>query len=186
MKSFNLTTRILAVLAICAMSFSSYAGKKPINVKKSSIAWVGKKVTGKHNGSISFKEGSVTLKKGKLVGGLFIVDMNTIETLDLTGNYKNKLDGHLKSEDFFGVEKHPTATFVITSVDETQIKGDLTIKGHTEKHAFVLAREHNTIVGNVVIDRTKFNIRYGSKSFFNNLKDKAIHDEFELDIRIVF
>lgn len=186
MKTINLKSGILALLAICTMSFTSYAGKKPIKITKSTIKWVGKKVTGQHNGSISFKEGSVILTEGLLTGGVFVVDMNTIETLDLSGKSKAKLDGHLKSDDFFGVTKFPTASFVITSVDGNYIKGDMRIKGHTEKQSFVLVRKGNTITGNVSIDRTKFDIRYGSKSFFDNLKNKAIHDEFELSIHIEF
>ncbi|MGY5352839.1 YceI family protein [Wenyingzhuangia sp. IMCC45533] len=186
MKTTKLKSGILAVLAVVSMSFTAFAGKKPIDVKKSTIKWVGKKVTGKHNGTISFKSGEVIIKQGALVGGTFIVDMSTINTEDLSGDYKNKLDGHLKSEDFFGVEKYPEATFVITSVEGNTVKGDLTIKGHTEKKAFTLVKKGNTISGDIEIDRTKFDIRYGSKSFFDNLKDKAINDEFELTVNIVF
>lgn len=186
MKSTKLKSVLLAVLAVFTMSFTAFAGKKPIDVKKSTIAWVGKKVTGQHNGSIQFKSGEVILKQGKLVGGTFIVDMSTINTKDLSGDYKNKLDGHLKSDDFFGVAKFPEATFVITSVEGNIVKGDLTIKGHTEKKAFTLVKKGKTIKGDVKIDRTKFDIRYGSKSFFDNLKDKAINDVFELSVNIVF
>ncbi|NJB82435.1 YceI family protein [Wenyingzhuangia aestuarii] len=186
MKATSIKSGILAVLAVFTMSLTAHAGKKPIDVKKSTIKWVGKKVTGQHNGTIAFKSGEVVLKEGKLVGGTFVVDMSTINTLDLTGDYKNKLDGHLKSDDFFGVASHPTATFVITSVDGNTVKGDLTIKGHTEKQAFTLVKKGKVISGDVSVDRTKFDIRYGSKSFFDNLKDKAINDEFELAIHIVF
>ena len=109
-----------------------------------------------------------------------------INVTDLEGNSKGKLEGHLKSDDFFGTEKFPEATFVITSVKGNEVKGDLTIKGHTEKESFALTTKGNTISGNVVIDRTKFGIQYKSGSFFDNLKDKAIDDEFELTLNIVF
>ncbi len=186
MNITKLKTRTLAFVAICTLSFTAFAGKKPIDVKKSNIAWVGKKVTGKHNGTISFKSGNVSLKDGNVTGGTFVVDMNTINTTDLSGDYKNKLDGHLKSADFFGVEAYPEAIFVITSVEGNTVKGDLTIKGHTEKSVFTLIKKGNTISGDIEVDRTKFGIKYGSKSFFDNLKDKAIKDIFELSVTIVF
>ncbi|ANW95439.1 lipid-binding protein [Wenyingzhuangia fucanilytica] len=187
MKTTSIKSRVLAGFAILALTFSAFAVEKdPIKVEKSTIEWVGKKVTGQHNGTILFKEGEVKLKKGALVGGTFVVDMNTINVTDLEGEYKGKLEGHLKSDDFFGVDKFPEATFVITSVEGTVVKGDLTIKGHTEKESFTLVTKNNTISGTVVIDRTKFGIRYGSNSFFDNLKDKAIHDEFELTVNIAF
>ncbi|MGY5354433.1 YceI family protein [Wenyingzhuangia sp. IMCC45467] len=187
MKTTSIKSTVLAGFAFLALTLSAFAGgKDPIKVGKSTIAWVGKKVTGEHSGTISFKEGDVKVKNGSLVGGSFVVDMNSINVTDLEGEYKGKLEGHLKSDDFFGVEKYPEATFVITSVKGNVVKGDLTIKGHTEKEAFTLITKDNTISGNVVIDRTKFGIRYGSNSFFDNLKDKAINDQFELTINIVF
>lgn len=186
MKTTNMKSLALAVVAVLTLSFTGNAQKKKsINTEKSSIEWVGKKVTGKHNGTIDFKSGEVEVKGGKLVGGTFVVDMTTISVSDLSGGMKGKLEGHLKSDDFFGVEKFPEATFVVTSVDGATVKGDLTIKGHTEKEAFTLVKKGKTISGDIKIDRTKFDIRYGSKSFFN-VGDKAIDNEFELSIHIVF
>lgn len=187
MKTTMIKSTVLAVMTFLAFNVSVLAqGKDPIKVEKSTIAWLGKKVTGEHTGTIAFKEGDVKLKNGALVGGKFVVDMNSINVTDLEGEYKGKLEGHLKSDDFFGTEKFPEATFVITSVKGNQVKGDLTIKGHTEKESFTLITKDNTISGKVVIDRTKFGIRYGSNSFFDNLKDKAINDEFELTVHVVF
>ncbi|MGY6647199.1 YceI family protein [Wenyingzhuangia sp. IMCC45574] len=187
MKTTKIKSVVLAVLAVLTISFTANAdNKKPIKKEKSTIKWVGKKVTGKHTGTIDFKSGEVTLKQGKLVGGSFVVDMKTINVTDLTGEYKGKLEGHLNSDDFFGVATYPEAKFVITSVDGNTVKGDLTIKGHTEKQAFTLVKKGKTISGDVKIDRTKFGIRYGSSSFFDNLKDKAINNEFELSIHIEF
>lgn len=184
MRAFK--SMMIATAAMLTISFSAFAGKKPIDTKKSSIHWVGKKVTGEHSGTINFKNGAVELNHGHLVGGSFVVDMNSINTTDLEGGYKAKLDGHLKADDFFGVAKYPEASFVITHVDGDKVSGDLTIKGHTEKSAFVLTKKGNSIEGDVKINRTKFGIKYGSKSFFDNLKDKAINDEFELTVKIVF
>ena len=184
MRTFKSVT--IALLAIATLSFSAFAGKKPIDPKKSTIKWEGKKITGKHSGDIQFKSGNVDIKDGNLVGGSFVVNMTTINVLDLTGDYKEKLEGHLNSDDFFGVATYPEALFTITNVDGNKVVGDLTIKGHTEKKAFVLIKKGNTIVGDVKIDRTKFDIKYGSSSFFDNLKDRAIDNEFDLSLKIVF
>lgn len=186
MKTTSIKSLFLAVVAVLAFSLNVHAGgKKPINIKKSTIKWVGKKVTGEHAGTINFKKGNVIVKGHDVIGGEFVVDMTTISVTDLSGKGKEKLEGHLKADDFFGVEKFPEASFKITEVEGTTVKGDLTIKGHTEKLAFVLEIKDNTISGLVKIDRTKFDIRYGSKSFFN-VGNKAIDDEFELTIHIEF
>lgn len=187
MKTKMIKSVFLTALAVLMVSFNANAGdKKPINTEKSTVIWLAKKVTGEHNGTINFKSGDVQLEDGKLVGGTFVVDMTTIDITDLEGSGKAKLKGHLNSKDFFGVEEHPEATFLITSVVGNVVKGDLTIKGHTEKESYTLEVNGNTISGVVKVDRTKFGIHYGSNSFFDNLKDKAIDDEFELTINIVF
>jgi len=174
-------------VAVLAINLSVFAGvKNPIKLGKSTVSWIGKKVTGAHEGTIALKAGDVILEDGALAGGTFVVDMTTIDVTDLEGEYKGKLEGHLKSDDFFGVAKFPEATFVITSVEGSIVKGDLTIKGHTEEQSFDLITKDNTISGKVMIDRTKFGIKYGSGSFFDNLKDKAIDDEFELNVNILF
>lgn len=174
------------VLAFVAMSFNDAEGEsKQIDTEKSKVTWKGYKVTGSHEGTVDIKEGNLTFKDGKLTGGSFVMDMASIVSTDLTGEYKGKLEGHLKSDDFFGVEKHPTATLVFTSVKSTgknsyQVKGDLTIKGKTEKVTFDLSVYGSKATANLKIDRSKFDVRYGSPSFFDDLKDKAIYDEFDL------
>jgi polyisoprenoid-binding protein YceI len=160
----------------------------------STITWIGKKVTGEHNGAINLKDASFDLKEGVLVGGNFTIDMATMVSLDLEGEWKQKLEGHLKSDDFFGVEKFPTATFVITrsvpkGPGKYKVVGDITIKGVTEQIQFPVdvTEENGQITGTakVTIDRSKLNVRYGSGSFFDNLGDKTIYDDFELSIKIV-
>ena len=174
------------VLAFVAMSFNDAEGEsKQIDTEKSKVTWKGYKVTGSHEGTVDIKEGNLTFKDGKLTGGSFVMDMASIVSTDLTGEYKGKLEGHLKSDDFFGVEKYPTATLVFTSVKSTgknsyQVKGDLTIKGKTEKVTFDLSVYGSKATANLKIDRSKFDVRYGSPSFFDDLKDKAIYDEFDL------
>jgi polyisoprenoid-binding protein YceI len=156
---------------------------------------LGKKVTGQHNGTVALKSGKVDLDGKTLKGGKFEIDMNSIVVEDLKDpTYNAKLTGHLKSDDFFGVAKFPTSTFVITSVkpvknekDAThEITGDLTIKGITQPVTFPAKVEFKDgeahAKGKAMVDRTKYNIRYGSGKFFENLGDKMISDNFEMDL----
>ena len=117
--------------------------------------------------------------------------MTTINTTDLTGDMKGKLDGHLKSDDFFGVEKFPTATLVIKSLGEKgngvyAVTADLTIKGKTESIKFDLAVAANSATTTLKVDRTKYDIKYGSGSFFSDLGDKTIYDDFDLTVKLAF
>lgn len=159
--------------------------KKEIKIENSKVVWKGYKVTGSHEGTITLKSGFLTFTEGKLTDGAFTINMTTITNTDLEGEYKGKLEGHLKSDDFFGVEKNPTATLVFKKVKSTgknsyKVTGDLTIKGITNTVTFNLSVYGNKANASLKIDRTKFDVRYGSTSFFDNLKDKAIYDEFDL------
>ena len=165
-----------------------------VNVEESSVQWVGKKVTGQHNGTIQLTGGRLEVEAGTLVGGLFTIDMTTINCEDLSGDTKGKLEGHLKSDDFFGVEKYPTSTFVITKAvpqgpGQYKVIGNITIKGTTEEIQFPVAVEDKggkmVATADITIDRSKFDIRYGSGSFFDNLGDKTIYDNFDLTVSIV-
>ncbi len=117
--------------------------------------------------------------------------MNSITNDDLKdAGYNRQLVDHLKSDDFFGVNNYPTATFKLTSAgkfnsDKAVVTGLLTIKGKTEKVSFVVNRRGNVYLSQLKVDRSKFGVRYGSKSFFNDLGDKAIDDTFTLDIKLV-
>jgi polyisoprenoid-binding protein YceI len=127
----------------------------------------------------------------ELTGGMFVVDMTTINVSDLkAGEGKEKLEGHLKSKDFFGVAEHPTATFVFTKVQKMaggyEIEGNMTIKKITKPIAFDLKMEGNTAATKLKIDRSKYNVRYGSGSFFDSLGDNTISDKFELNITLKF
>ena len=133
--------------------------------------------------------------KGNLSSGKFEADMTTIKNTDVTSpEYSAKLDGHLKSEDFFGVEKFPKATFVLTKVAKIAkgnalVKGNMTIKGKTVpiefKAVFQEAADGMKVYANITLDRTKFDIRYGSGSFFENLGDKTIYDDFNITLTLV-
>ena len=186
----NLKTIGIAVLAISFMSFTALK-EKNVDLTKSTINWIGEKVTGKHEGTINLKSGTLTFEGDKLSGGNFVVDMTTITVTDLSGNGKAKLEGHLKSDDFFGVNKFGTATLEITSVspnskDLYKVEADLTIKGQTHPIEFLMKTKGNLASAKLTIDRTKYGIRYGSASFFDNLKDKAIYDEFTLNVNLQF
>ncbi len=131
------------------------------------------------------------MEDDKIVGGEFTMDMSTITVTDLSGEDKGKLEGHLKSEDFFGIEKHPTAKLVINSAaakgnGKYGIVGDLTIKNETHPITFDLEMNEDTATAQLTIDRSKYNVRYGSGSFFDNLGDKTIYDNFELDVNLKF
>lgn len=167
------------------------AQTKKIDTEKSTINWVGKKVAGEHSGTVNLKEGNLIFKGGKVAGGNFTVDMTSISTTDLSGDWKTKLDGHLKADDFFGTDKHPNASLVFKKIAAKAngiytITGDLTIKGITNPITFNLAIKGNTASTIVKIDRTKYDIKYGSKSFFESIGDKAINDDFDLTVNLQF
>ena len=184
----NRVQTIIAALIIATVTFAFTTiedGKKEIKIETSSVTWKGYKVTGSQKGSIALKAGQLTFKDDKLVGGDFVIDMSTIENTDMEGEYKAKLEGHLKSDDFFGVEKFPTASLVFTNVKSTgknsyEVTADLTIKDKTNAVTFDISIYGNKATANIKIDRTKFDVRYGSTSFFDDLQDKAIYDEFDL------
>ncbi|NBC57637.1 MAG: YceI family protein [Bacteroidetes bacterium] len=188
----NFTKGILAgVIALTLVAFSTSVEKKKVDVQNSKITWTGEKLTGSHEGTINLSEGYFEMKDGKLVGGEFTADMTSITVTDLEGDSKKKLEGHLNSDDFFGVKKYPTAKFTIKTAAEKSngvygVSGDLTIKGKTNPIAFDLKMSKNTAKTTLVIDRTKYDIRYGSGSFFDDLGDKTIYDEFTLDIMLKF
>ncbi len=174
------------LMAVVTFSFTTIEGeKKEIKTENSTVTWKGYKVTGSHYGTVALQSGHLVFDEGKLTGGEFVVDMTTIVTDDLEGEYKGKLEGHLKSDDFFGVEKHPTAKLVFTKVKSTgknsyEVTGDLTVKGKSAPVTFEMSIYGNKATANVKIDRTIYDIRYGSTAFFDDLKDKAIYDEFDL------
>ena len=183
------------VVALAFLGFAFTTAPKTstfkVDTQKSIILWNGKKVTGEHSGTIKLAGGTLSLSGTKLAQGSFTIDMTTITSTDGAGA---RLEGHLKADDFFGVEKFPTANFVITKVTpaagKLTVSGNLTIKGITKALSFpaTLAVKGNNLTAvakGVKVDRTKYDIRYGSKSFFDSIGDKAIDDEFTLDITLV-
>ncbi|MGL1889295.1 MAG: YceI family protein [Reichenbachiella sp.] len=164
-----------------------------MNVAKADVVWTAYKITGdQHTGTIAVLNNDLKFEAGVLKSGSVTVNMTTLENTDLEGEWHDKLVGHLKSADFFAVDSFPTSTLVIKEVVEIEgkyaVTGDLTIKGISSPLQFDLAV--NTVEGKTVlssnfnVDRTTYEIKYGSAKFFEGLGDKVIKDEFNLDINI--
>ncbi|WP_431136434.1 YceI family protein [Psychroserpens mesophilus] len=190
MKNNILKTGFIMLFALTIVSFTTVS-EKSVNVKDSNITWKGHKVTGSHEGTINLSEGTLMFEGEKLTGGNFTIDMTSITVTDLeAGNGKEKLEGHLKSDDFFGVNNHKKAMFKINNVTGDKgtyrVFGDLTIKGITKPATFQMTIKDNSATASFKIDRTKYGIKYKSGSFFDDLKDKAIYDEFDLNVNLTF
>ncbi|MFD2907710.1 YceI family protein [Flavobacterium ardleyense] len=185
----NLKSIALAVVAF--VTLTATAQTKQIDASKSTINWVGKKVTGSHEGTINLKDGALVFKENKLSGGIFNVDMTSINTTDLEGKSKANLETHLKSEDFFGTENFPTANLSFKKIVDKGngvygITADLTIKGITNSINFDMTVTDSTAIADLKVDRTKYKITYKSGNFFTDLGDKAIYDDFLLKVKLVF
>lgn len=200
MKQIKATFAAFAMLAISSVAFAGGGkatnGKYAVNTAQSNLVWKAEKVTGKHDGTVKLSGGEITVANDKLVAGSFTIDMTTMAVVDIKdANMNGKLLGHLKSDDFFSVDKHKTATFVITSVTPASqagsytVKGNLTIKGITKPIEFpaaiIMEGKSLKATATITVDRTKFDIRYGSKSFFESIGDKAIYDDFIIELQLV-
>jgi polyisoprenoid-binding protein YceI len=184
---------ILAVVFI-TMSFTNkittIQNTLNVDVSSSTITWKGYKPTGSHTGTIMLKSGTLTMEDEYIIGGSFTADMSTIKDEDGS----ERLEGHLKNEDFFEIETYPTAKFDITEVEmedgNATITGNMTIKGITKEISFEAeiseTDETVTLSSSVFqINRADFNVKYKSKTFFNDLKDKFVNDEFDLQVALV-
>jgi polyisoprenoid-binding protein YceI len=207
--------RLATAMFIAALSFAACGGPKTgdaqdvaeggtvaynVNIQTSSVAWEGSKVVGgKHNGTISLIDGMLSAENGVLVAGSFNVDMNSMVCLDLDNEeYNGKLIGHLKSDDFFSVETHPTASFAITSAtlmdapdaegNNYKISGNLRLKGNERNIDFLasvsVSETGLTAKASFSIDRTEWDVRYGSDKFFEGLADNVISDMISFQIQL--
>jgi len=158
---------------------------------QSNIRWYGEELTRKtHFGDLSFKSGQIDLKDGVITGGNFIVDMTSLSVEDLSGGGKSKLEGHLRSDDFFSVDKHPEAKLIITQKAKVEggkqtLYGELIIKGI--KHPIdctLTIGENQTAVAEMTFDRSKYDVRFRSGSFFENLGDKLILDDIRMEVSL--
>ena len=189
---------LILLLCLVFSSLSAQNDKKAtvmIDTESSSLKWVGEKITGsQHYGSLTFEKGELIFCEQDnkeipvLCSGYFIVDMNSLNVEDLTGSNKQRLEGHLKSDDFFSVKKHKKSKLTILSSKRTKtgylVDGSLTIKEITHPIQFDLVSQAGGFVSNLVFDRSKYNVQYGSGSFFENLGDKLILDDIALTVNL--
>lgn len=187
----NISIALLALLMFFSFQSFSLLKKETMNVTNANIIWKGYKVTGSHEGTIALKSGNLIFDHNVLVGGVFNVDMSSLACTDLSGEYKNKLEEHLKSEDFFNTAKYPTSNLTFKKVNPTaknsyNIEAEITIKGKKQMVSFSASVYGNKASAVLKIDRTKFDIKYGSGSFFDGLGDNLIYDEFDLILDINF
>ena len=189
--------RIFNVLAMALFAVATVGATdgdiKEVNTETSVIEWTGKKVLGMgaHNGTIKIKSGSLEFDGDALVGGSFVIDMTTITNVDMAGkNGAGRLEGHLKSDDFFGVQTYPEATLSITSAKAKhgsyEVTADLTIKGKTAPVTFMADVTTHTANAAFDVDRTLFDVKYGSGKFFDDLGDKAISDQFNIVVKLTY
>jgi len=156
---------------------------------QSNIEWVGRKVTGSHNGTVALKEGELILTEGKLAGGKLVVDTTSIKVLDITDLATNEqFAGHMASDDFFSSREYPEATLEILSVEGNRVEGHLTIKGIANRIGFdvsVSATDDLLIAtAKLIVDRTKYEMKFRSGNFFKDLGDTLIYNDFELYVSV--
>ncbi|MCH7409538.1 YceI family protein [Belliella sp. DSM 111904] len=193
MKLF--TTLSLAIGIMGSLFLSNPIEDLTVNKSESTVDWKAAKVTGEHYGKVSIADAKLDYENGKILGGSFEIDMTTITVEDIKDANSNKrLLDHLKSDDFFSVEKHKKSTLKITEAKSSngkdyEIKGDLTIKGISHPVVFPVkvSEEGNRVIasGTIKFDRTMYDIKYRSGNYFENLADKVIYDEVTLDVRLV-
>lgn len=200
--------KIILILVVLTTVFVSWKGKENkktvvtdevkvvqigvdsnVNISESVVLWKGFKPTGSHNGTVKLVSGTMTIENGVIAAGEFVMDMNSITDADGS----TRLEGHLKNADFFDVEKYPTSKFVVTSSEfeegKVQVTGDLTIKDVTK--SITISAIITEVEGAITfksetfeLNRADFNVKYGSKSFFANLKDKFINDNMEISFEV--
>lgn len=188
-KSNEATTTEAETTAVATKTAEKYT----VNVNDSSIEWKGFKPTGSHNGTIKIETGTLSIKDGAVESGTFLINMKSITVLDMDEEGNADLKGHLSNEDFFDVEKFPSAAFNVTGFSnengKAMLSGNLTMKGVKNNITFPVTISES---GNEVklvsepfkIDRTKWGIKYKSKSIFGDLGDKFINDDMEIKVNL--
>ena len=191
MKNF-----LLVSILLMGLNLSSQV---QMDLSKSSIKWIGKEITTKeHFGALKFSKAQLEFNGDVLTGGEFTVDMTTLDVQDLSGGGKQRLEGHLRSDDFFSVNKHQTSYLKINEVlppelsrieadnNSFEVSGELTIKGITQPIVFTLKPvSDQSYVADLTFDRSDYNVRFRSGSFFENLGDKLILDDIKLEVTLV-
>lgn len=195
MKKVFVVTGLIVFAALAAVA-GNKAGEKStlkVDAKASKVYWTAKKVTGEHTGVLSISDGTLVVNGGNITDASVKMDMTSIDCTDLQGEWKDKLIGHLKSDDFFSVANNPQASFATKSIKKSgsayQVTGDLTIKGITNSITFPVdvkvSDKQLSASGTAKVDRTKWNIQYRSGKFFSDLGDNLIYDEFEIRFELV-
>jgi polyisoprenoid-binding protein YceI len=183
-------TILLLGLIMITLTFANGQGRLTADAEKSTLSWLGEKVTGQHTGSVKLQSGWLNWQNNMIISGEFLIDMTSVKDIDANA----RLETHLKSDDFFSVEKFPVSKLTITGSESFEkgsavVRGNLTIKGITNPIEFRAAMQKKDegvwFFSNIVVDRTKYNVRYGSGSFFDNLGDRTIYDEFKLKVALL-
>lgn len=182
---------IALTMMISSITFASSSmapkGKAEVDLSKSVVNWKGtKKITkDKHVGTMKLKSATIAEENGKLKSATVVMDLNSIDCTDLSGEWKQKFEGHIKSPDFLNTAKFPTATLNVTKVADGKMHGEMTILGTKNKVAIPFKKSGKTYTGKFTFDRTKYGMKYGSDNFFKNLGDKVIHNDVSLDFKVV-
>jgi len=193
-KLMKITKLFIAVFTLITLLYTASNAQGKANYTadtlSSTINWKGYKPTGSHHGTLNLASGELKMENGKITGGSFIANMSTIK--DAGGSAK--LERHLKSEDFFDVAAFSTCKFEITGSEiidgKTMLTGNMTIKGITKQLTFpvIVTEKADTVIltsETFQVNRAEFNVKYKSKTFFNNLKEKFIKNKFDLQVVIV-
>ena len=191
MKNYFTISIITTILIFTTLSIN--AQEKLLNIESSVIRWYGEEITGKqHYGDLKFSSGNIQINNKIVSSGNFIVNMNSLTVEDLSGGGKKRLEGHLRSSAFFGVSDHPQASLNISSMieidgDSQILDGELTIKGITHPINFsIKLNSENNASALLVFDRSKYDVRFRSGSFFDELGDKLILDDIKLEVALEF
>ncbi len=188
---FMKTYKILMTLAFL-INYQIVAQELVLDTSLSKLKWTGTEITSKtHYGSLIFKSGTITIKNNKPVKGEFVVDMTTLKNEDVPEAYRGRLEGHLKSDDFFSVDKFPEAVLKINSSsflnsEKYNLEGDLTVKGITHPISLSITTMKNKWIANLTFDRSKYDVRFRSGTFFENLGDKLIYDDIIIESELIF
>ncbi len=189
---------MVSIMAILAINSFASAQTFVLDANESKIEWIGRKVTGQHNGTLGLASGSISMEGETVKSGEFKIDMTSLTVLDLTDPDMNaKLTGHLKSDDFFSVDKHPKAVLTLKSVESKDkenslyhVSGDLSIKGITNEIVFpatiIRMQDGYHAHADFKLDRTLWDVRFRSGKFFENLGDKLIYDDFDVKLDLRF
>ena len=178
----------LLIISFLLINLELFSQEYGIDLEKSKIKWTGKEITtSSHYGTLKFIDGEIKFQPGAVTGKV-VVDMESLSVDDLTGGSKAKLEGHLRSDDFFSVSSHKSSTIEVTSSkkngDDFDVDGVLTIKGISHPISFVLSVDDKVATSKLTFDRSKYDVRFRSGTFFENLGDKLILDDIELEVEL--